>query len=161
MSDLVLSIFPGIDLLGRAFENEGFCVVRGPDLLWGGDIKNYVGRVFEKYRKLREYSQSDFAGKNKIRQDNYCQYEKGVKRPDIERLEKIAGNLGLVPLYMLPKMPKISKASDSKFKTSISHVDRLISSDSPDRNQIISTIGNLEQFILKRKMLIVKYYENL
>ena len=41
MNNLVLSIFPGIDLLGRAFEEEGFCVVRGPDLLWGGDIRNF------------------------------------------------------------------------------------------------------------------------
>src|ERR1035441_6158021 len=24
-----------------AFEEEGFCVVRGPDLLWGGDIKRF------------------------------------------------------------------------------------------------------------------------
>lgn len=38
---LVLSIFPGIDLLGRAFEEKGFCVVRGPDLLWGGDIRQF------------------------------------------------------------------------------------------------------------------------
>jgi DNA (cytosine-5)-methyltransferase 1 len=38
---LVLSIFPGIDLLGMAFEQEGFCIVRGPDLLWGGDIKTF------------------------------------------------------------------------------------------------------------------------
>lgn len=38
---LVLSLFPGIGLLDRAFEEEGFCVVRGPDLLWGGDIKNF------------------------------------------------------------------------------------------------------------------------
>ena len=35
---LVLSLFPGIDLFGRAFEEEGWCVVRGPDPLWGGDI---------------------------------------------------------------------------------------------------------------------------
>lgn len=44
---LVLSLFPGIGLLDRAFESEGFCVVRGPDLLWGGDIKRFhppVGR---------------------------------------------------------------------------------------------------------------------
>lgn len=41
MSDLVLSLFPGIGLLDRAFEEEGFCVVRGPDLLWGGDIKRF------------------------------------------------------------------------------------------------------------------------
>lgn len=38
---LVLSVFPGIDLLGRAFEEQGFCVVRGPDLLWGGDIRSF------------------------------------------------------------------------------------------------------------------------
>lgn len=39
--NLVLSLFPGIGLLDRAFEEEGFCVVRGPDLLWGGDIKRF------------------------------------------------------------------------------------------------------------------------
>lgn len=39
--NLVLSLFPGIDLLGRAFEEAGFCIVRGPDLLWGGDVKHF------------------------------------------------------------------------------------------------------------------------
>lgn len=41
MSGLVLSLFPGIGILDRAFEEEGFCVVRGPDLLWGGDVKRF------------------------------------------------------------------------------------------------------------------------
>ena len=41
MQQLVLSLFPGIGLLDMAFEAEGFCVVRGPDLLWGGDIRNF------------------------------------------------------------------------------------------------------------------------
>ncbi len=41
MTQLVLSLFPGIGLLDRAFEEEGFCVVRGPDLLWGGDVRNF------------------------------------------------------------------------------------------------------------------------
>ena len=40
-SQLVLSLFPGIDLLGRGFEQAGWCVVRGPDLLWGGDIRAF------------------------------------------------------------------------------------------------------------------------
>lgn len=47
MCDLVLSLFPGIGLLDMAFEQEGFCVVRGPDLLWGGDVQRFnppVGR---------------------------------------------------------------------------------------------------------------------
>lgn len=38
---MVLSIFPGIDLLGRGFERAGYCVVRGPDLLWGGDVRDF------------------------------------------------------------------------------------------------------------------------
>lgn len=41
MSQLVLSLFPGIGLLDMAFEEEGFCVVRGPDLLWGGDTRRF------------------------------------------------------------------------------------------------------------------------
>lgn len=35
---LVLSLFPGADLFGMAFEQCGFCVVRGPDVITGGDI---------------------------------------------------------------------------------------------------------------------------
>jgi DNA (cytosine-5)-methyltransferase 1 len=41
MSGLVLSLFPGIGLLDMAFEEEGFCIVRGPDLLWGGDVRRF------------------------------------------------------------------------------------------------------------------------
>jgi site-specific DNA-cytosine methylase len=38
---LVLSLFPGIGLLDMAFEEQGFCVVRGPDPLWGGDVRAF------------------------------------------------------------------------------------------------------------------------
>lgn len=41
MKGLVLSLFPGIGLLDMAFEEAGFCVVRGPDCLWGGDIRKF------------------------------------------------------------------------------------------------------------------------
>jgi DNA (cytosine-5)-methyltransferase 1 len=41
VSGLVLSLFPGIGMLDMAFEEAGFCVVRGPDLLWGGDIRQF------------------------------------------------------------------------------------------------------------------------
>ncbi len=37
----LLSLFPGIDLFGRAFEERGLCVVRGPDLITGGDIRRF------------------------------------------------------------------------------------------------------------------------
>ena len=39
MKQLVLSLFPGIDLLGLAFKREGFCVVQGGDVIFGGDIR--------------------------------------------------------------------------------------------------------------------------
>ena len=42
MSQLVLSLFPGGGMLDYAFEIEGgFTVVRGPDPIWGGDIRSF------------------------------------------------------------------------------------------------------------------------
>lgn len=38
---LILSLFPGLDLFGDAFEDAGFTVVRGPDTIWGGDIRRF------------------------------------------------------------------------------------------------------------------------
>jgi len=38
---LILSLFPGVGLLDRSFEELGFCVVRGPDMLWGGDVRQF------------------------------------------------------------------------------------------------------------------------
>ena len=39
--ELVLSLFPGIDLLGRAFSQAGFCVVNGPDLILDQRIEDF------------------------------------------------------------------------------------------------------------------------
>jgi DNA (cytosine-5)-methyltransferase 1 len=39
--ELVLSLFPGIGLLDRGFEDSGFCVARGPDLIFGGDVHRF------------------------------------------------------------------------------------------------------------------------
>lgn len=39
--NLVLSLFPGLELLDRAFREAGFCVVAGPDRLLGGDIRDF------------------------------------------------------------------------------------------------------------------------
>jgi len=38
---LVLDLFPGIGLLARAFEQEGYCVVSGPDQVFGGDAREF------------------------------------------------------------------------------------------------------------------------
>lgn len=38
---MILSLFPGVGLLDRAFEDCGWCVVRGPDALWGGDVRKF------------------------------------------------------------------------------------------------------------------------
>jgi DNA (cytosine-5)-methyltransferase 1 len=40
-SRLVLSLFPGAGLLDRGFERAGFCVVRGPDTVFGQRIEEF------------------------------------------------------------------------------------------------------------------------
>jgi DNA (cytosine-5)-methyltransferase 1 len=39
MTQVVLSLFPGVGLLDMAFELEGFCVVQSRDWIMGGDIR--------------------------------------------------------------------------------------------------------------------------
>jgi DNA (cytosine-5)-methyltransferase 1 len=41
MKQLVLSLFPGADLLGKAFELEGFTVVKGPDVVFGSSVRDF------------------------------------------------------------------------------------------------------------------------
>lgn len=41
LAPLTLGLFSGIGFLDRCFEDAGFCVVRGPDLLWGHDIRGW------------------------------------------------------------------------------------------------------------------------
>ena len=41
MTGLVLSLFPGLDVLGMGFEAEGFSVVAGPDVVWGRDVREF------------------------------------------------------------------------------------------------------------------------
>lgn len=41
VTHLVLSLFPGAGLLDRGFEQAGFCVVRGPDTLFGQRIEDF------------------------------------------------------------------------------------------------------------------------
>ena len=40
-SQLILSLFSGIGLLDSGFEQNGFCVVRGPEKILGGDIRRF------------------------------------------------------------------------------------------------------------------------
>jgi len=72
---MILSIFPGIDLLGKAFEEEGYTVVRGPDPLWGGDIRTFhpPAGVFEGViggPPCQEFSQFRFVHKSKPKWGN-------------------------------------------------------------------------------------------
>lgn len=40
---LVLELFPGAGLFGKSFEALGATVVRAPDILWGGDVRDFKG----------------------------------------------------------------------------------------------------------------------
>ncbi len=88
MKKLVLSIFPGIDILGRAFEEEGYCVVRGPDVLWGGDIKRFhpLADIFEGViggPPCQEFSRLRFVNDKKNRNVKW-----GNLIPEFERVIK-------------------------------------------------------------------------
>jgi site-specific DNA-cytosine methylase len=41
VTQLVLSLFPGADVLGLGFELEGFCIVQGPDVIFGRDVRSF------------------------------------------------------------------------------------------------------------------------
>jgi DNA (cytosine-5)-methyltransferase 1 len=43
VSELVLSLFPGVGLLDRAFSSSGFIVVQAQDKITGGDIREFAG----------------------------------------------------------------------------------------------------------------------
>lgn len=38
---LLIELFPGISLLGKGFEQAGYCVLRAPDSIWGGDVRQF------------------------------------------------------------------------------------------------------------------------
>lgn len=40
-SQLVLSVFSGIDILGKGFSSQGFTVVSAGDIMWGHDIREF------------------------------------------------------------------------------------------------------------------------
>jgi DNA (cytosine-5)-methyltransferase 1 len=68
---LVLSIFPGIDILGRGFESMGFCVVRGPDSLWGGDIRRFHPATGHFEGVIGGSPCQDFSGANRGEKNGY------------------------------------------------------------------------------------------
>jgi len=39
--ELVLSLFPGAGILDRGFTAEGFCITKGPDIIWDERIEDY------------------------------------------------------------------------------------------------------------------------
>ena len=43
--ELVISLFPGIGLLDRSFQEAGFCVVQVADKITGGDVRGFAGRT--------------------------------------------------------------------------------------------------------------------
>lgn len=95
---LVLSLFPGIDLLGQGFEQEGFCIVRGPDTLFGGDIRSFhplpghfagviAGSPCQDFSRLRRAPPTGY-GLEMLEQFARCV---GAAAPDWFLLENVPG----------------------------------------------------------------------
>lgn len=70
-NSLVLSIFPNIDLLGMAFEEQDFCIVRGPDVLWGGDIRRFHPPAGVFWGLIGGPPCQDFSGKRRTAPTGY------------------------------------------------------------------------------------------
>ena len=101
MSDLVLSLFPGIGLLDMAFELEGFCIVRGPDLLWGGCVKKFHppagkfagvigGPPCQRFSRLAALVKHVY-GEDKLAENLIPEYERivGLAQPDWFVMENV------------------------------------------------------------------------
>jgi DNA (cytosine-5)-methyltransferase 1 len=68
---IVLSLFPGVGLLDRQFDAAGFCVVRGPDLLWGGDVRTFKPPVGWAFGVLGGPPCQDFSAKRRSKPTGY------------------------------------------------------------------------------------------
>lgn len=115
-TELVCSTFPGLGLLDRAFELEGFCVVRGPDVIWGGDVRSFhpPAHVFggviggppcQPFSRLRHIVE---ANGYKPRHDNLIpEFERVVAegQPDWFLMEEVpAAPLPVVPGYIVESL---------------------------------------------------------
>lgn len=73
----------------------------------GREINNYIGRVLQKYRSLNMLNKKDISDKNGFSSPIYSEYEQGLKKPSLKRLEKICKYFKLEPTYLQKKpLPK-------------------------------------------------------
>ena len=120
---LVLSLFPGIGLLDMAFEEQGFCVVRGPDLLWGGDVRRFhppAGRfdgviggppcqAFSRLQKLVEWNRNKARAAGDM--ESFAKAENMI--PEFERVVREAAPqwylMENVPDAPMPETPSYAR----------------------------------------------------
>ena len=94
---LILSLFPGVDLFSKPFEERGFCVVRGPDLILGQDIRDFnpPSGVFAGIiggSPCQEFSALHRTAKTGYSEEMLAQYRRVVElaKPDWWLLENVA-----------------------------------------------------------------------
>jgi hypothetical protein len=112
---LVLSLFPGADLLGMGFELEGFCVVRGPDVLLGGDVRGWhvpAGKFDGVIGgpPCKQFSQAiaSRGGAHAATQDNLIPEYERLVREAAPRLFWVMENVPEAPCPELPDCPRAS-----------------------------------------------------
>lgn len=112
VANLVLSLFPGADLFGRGFEAAGYCVVRGPDPLWGQSIEDFTplagcfegcigGSPCQDFSKARRHAPSGL-GRRMLREFARCVE---MADPNFWILENVPGVPDLVvPNYIIARL---------------------------------------------------------
>ena len=99
---LILSLFPGVGLLDRAFSSAGFCVVAGPDKILDQDIRSFNPPLNAFQGVIGGPPCQDFSTLKRVKTDYsdlmLREYERVVlaARPDWFLLENVAGVPDLV-----------------------------------------------------------------
>jgi len=105
MDQLILSLFPGVDLLSKPFTESGFTVVKGPELAFGEDIRDFrpipdkfngiiAGSPCQDFSQLRRTNPTGY-GIKMIKEFERCVIESNV---DWFLLENVSG----VPNVKIP-----------------------------------------------------------
>lgn len=84
-----------------------------------------VGKAIARYRKLRDFTQSELAEKLGVHQTQIVRWEKDRARPRDGYLEQIAGALGVTPDDLLYSDEEVEHVEDPELRALLLQVARL------------------------------------
>ncbi len=149
---LVLSIFPGVDLLGRCFEEvmPDICLVRGPDPIFGGDIREWHvpagvfwgvcgGPPCQAFSRLRHMVEHNGY---KVAENLIPEFERVVAEAQPEWF--LMENVEAAPLPVVPGYQVRSLLFNNRWVGGVQHRERMFSFGTHDGRELRPEISALE-----------------